>query len=291
MDVCENRRANRNYPSTAVVRNQNFVALSYLHDVTPAVLAGDKSPEPLVVLWGCFADQQQAKEWVEKDGSRAIVDMTIDVMDMYEFPPFELVDERKIKTTYRHGEHDAIMKGQQEEAEKVQRFRKHCDSNNIQASETVVDVVEKEVLNACTGATELKPVTTVTKAQKRPFEARALGSAKPLLSKDQVGDAAVDKPEEEQTEEEKARALQSLREHDEKWEREGVATEVVRDYFPGEEDAETLARQAAAPRNPELFQPRVDASLRKDAKSIFRDNVGLPGSMLVANSDGGGPRR
>lgn len=281
---CQERAAKKNFPSAGVVRNQNFVAMSYLHDVSEAVLAGEKSPEPLVILWACFPDVQQAKEWVDNEGSRSIQDMVIDVVDMYEFLPFELADESKIKVTYRHSEHNAIMAGQQEEEKKVERFRDHCNRSNITAPETVIDVAEKEFRDVVTGETSFRPVTTVQKSDKRPFEATARSARKgPIL----VPKDVLQTSDENSCSEEAARQI--LARQNRAWEEEGSAVAATRDYYPGDDDAESLRKQVEAnPKTNLPFRPYVDPSRLRDPAPVFQDNVGLPGSMLVGQSDGGG---
>jgi hypothetical protein len=279
---CGNRRAKK-FPPLATVLNQQSVVLSYLHDVTEPVLSGEKSPEPLVVLWAVFPDDQSAAAWVKDQGSRAVVDMVMDVMPMYDFPPFELVDQSKIAVTYRHGEHDAIMKGQQEEVAKIQRFRDHCKTENISAPETLIDVVEEEVRDAVTGKSTSKVVTKIQKPSTRMFDAHAQASSEPIVTCDQV------RATEDQESDAGDRAAAQLVERAEKaWANlEDLSPE--REFYAGDVDAEHLRLEAEKPRPVgQTFQPRVDPRTLRDPTPVLSDNVGLPGSVLVANSDGSG---
>lgn len=281
--TCGDRRA-KQYPAIATVLNQKFVVLSYLHDITEPVVAGEKSPEPLVVLWAVFGDEQSAAVWVRDHGSRAVVDMVMDVMPMYVFPPFELVDQSKISVTYRHGEHDSIMKGQQEEVAKIQRFRDHCNTEKISAPETVIDVVGEEVRDALTGVTSVVPVTKVQKSELRMFDAKAQGSDKPIVTRDQV---RATEDQDEETNDILAREL--ARKADEAWSTEGHQLSPEDEYYPGDVDADQLRFEAEKPRPAaQPFQPMVDPRSLRDAAPVLSDNVGLPGSLLVANSDGSG---
>lgn len=277
---CGTRKA-KQFPPLATVLDQKSVVLSYLNDVTEPALGGDKSPEPLVVLWAVFPDDQSATAWVKDHGSRAVVDMVMDVMPMYVFPPFELVDQTKIAVTYRHGEHDAIMKGQQEEVAKIQRFRDHCKNENISAPETLIDVVEEEVRDSVTGKTSSQVHTKVQKPSTRMFDAHAQASSKPIVTRDQVRAT-----EDQDSDFEAARLVERA---EKEWAHLGEELSPEREFYVGDVDAEKLRLDAEKPRPiGETFQPRVDPRTLRDPAPVLSDNVGLPGSLLVANSDGSG---
>lgn len=281
-------KVDREFPMLAEKRNQKVVVWSYLHDITEEVLSGKESPEPLVVLWAVFGDEQAAKDWITKSASRAIVNLVMDVVVMYEFIPIEMVDDSQIKTTYRHEEQENIMSSRLEEVDKVRRFRDHCAQNDMTVPETTIEVDEQQVEED--GVLKTKAVTKVTKSA-RPFEARGQAASTRLTLPDQVSkdtdELAGD--EENDAEADRKRAENALR-----WTNHGTALKPVEDYYPGDETTETLQARLDKKASPEDSVVNPAAAKRAQeiglenyrvASSPFLDVIGLPGSMLNANAD------
>ena len=81
-----------------------------------------------------------------------------------------------------------------------------------------------------------------------------------------------------------------------RWTNHGTTLKPVEDYYPGDDTEETL--QERLNRKPSAEESNINAAALRRAKEIglenysvapspFADNVGLPGSMLIANSDCG----
>jgi hypothetical protein len=69
----------------AEVRKQTVAVISVIDDITPAVLNGIEDPEPIIIVWGCFEDEKQAKHYIYNTASKKVKDVALDTVNMYEW--------------------------------------------------------------------------------------------------------------------------------------------------------------------------------------------------------------
>ena len=90
----------------AEVRKQTVAVVSIIEDPTPSVLGGMEDPEPLVIIWGCFEDDKQAKHYIYNTASKFVKDVILDIVNMYEWVyPYEIskhVEEIKKNIEIQH---------------------------------------------------------------------------------------------------------------------------------------------------------------------------------------------
>lgn len=112
----------------AEVRNQNVAVVSIMDDTTQGVLSGTDDPEPIVIVWGCFENEEQAKHYIYHTASKHVKDVMLDVVNMYEWIfPTELskrVDE--LTEEYRNPSLNKVMNARKTQKKSVLSYSEWC---------------------------------------------------------------------------------------------------------------------------------------------------------------------
>jgi hypothetical protein len=105
----------------AEVRKQGVAVISIIEDTTPAVLSGLEDPEPIVIVWGCFEDDRQAKHYIYNTASTRVVNVMLDIVNMYEWAyPSKIEDKLdEITEEFRNPTLDKVMKARKQQKAKV----------------------------------------------------------------------------------------------------------------------------------------------------------------------------
>ena len=130
-------------PTHLLRRKQDYVAVSWMRDITKVVNQGSDDPEPCCIVWRVFATYDMATEWVRGMGSRYIRDYDLEIVDNYEWLFPEDVDRDKIQEAYRNPEQNRIMLQRKAEADKVVEFEQWCKEKNlpVPATEVLADQI------------------------------------------------------------------------------------------------------------------------------------------------------
>jgi hypothetical protein len=144
-------------PRFAELRNQRYAVIVSLQDFTRGVMKGIDDPEPLVMFIDAFENEDEAKRYIEECLQDYIVNVHLDVVDMYEWLFPEDINPDQITECYRHEELNRIMQERKNQKRELQRFEK-----KMQHQEKSVPVTE---------VTDLMPRTDqITRDQDRAFE-------------------------------------------------------------------------------------------------------------------------
>ena len=161
----------------AEVRNQTVAVVSIMNDTSPSVLNGSEDPEPIVIVWGCFENESQAKNYIYNTASKLVKDVTLDVVNMYEWIfPTEIerrVDE--LTEEYRNPSLNKIMNSRKAQKKSVMSYDEWCKSEGqspayleINATKETEDSTEVKTevkktedfkISVATKETENEPVT------------------------------------------------------------------------------------------------------------------------------------
>lgn len=112
----------------AEVRKQAVAVVSIIEDPTPAALNGLEDPEPVVIIWGCFEDDKQAKHYIYNTASKKVKDLMLDIVNMYEWIyPYEVSKRvEEIEEEHRNPTLDKMMKSRKQQKAKVLSYEEFC---------------------------------------------------------------------------------------------------------------------------------------------------------------------
>lgn len=141
-----------NVSRNAEVRSQAVAVVTIIEDNTPAVLNGHEDPEPIVIVWGCFENESMAKAYIYSVASSKIRDVTLDVVNMYEwvFPTEISKHADSIAEEYRNPTLNKVMNSRKKQKASVMSYEEWCQKegqapasieiNAIKESEESTDV-------------------------------------------------------------------------------------------------------------------------------------------------------
>lgn len=133
------RTTSTRVPLSCKIEGQNFAAISFLKDITPRVLKGQDTPEPMVIIWGAFKTLDDAEKWAKRAQS-SIVDYNIDIVDMYVPLSIQHVNTENIETKYRHEHQNEIMGSIDRGHQHVGDFEEYCDGQGLDVPTTDIDI-------------------------------------------------------------------------------------------------------------------------------------------------------
>ena len=112
----------------AEVRNQSVAVVTIMSDTTATVLNGAEDPEPIVIVWGCFENEAQAKHYIYNTASKFVKDVMLDVVNMYEWVfPTEIekrVDE--LTEEFRNPSLNKVMNSRKAQKKSVMSYSDWC---------------------------------------------------------------------------------------------------------------------------------------------------------------------
>ena len=163
----ENGEVGRN----AEVRNQSVAVISILDDLTPAVLNAIEDPEPVVIVWGCFENDKQAKDYIYNTASKYVKDLMLDIVNMYEWVyPTEIAKRvEEIDEEFRDPTLNKVMKSRKQQKEAVLSYEEWVKTQDMQPS-----VLEINATKANEDSTEVK--TEVKKSDDVTMQVSLRGS-------------------------------------------------------------------------------------------------------------------
>ena len=120
----------------AEVRKQSVAVISVIDDISPSVLNGLEDPEPIIIVWGCFEDDKQAKHYIYNTASKRVKDVMLDIVNMYEWSyPTEMakhVDE--IDEDYRHPTLSKVMSSRKKQKASVMSYEEWVRNQQMEPS-------------------------------------------------------------------------------------------------------------------------------------------------------------
>ena len=129
----------------ADVRNQAVAVVSIIEDTTAPVLNGVEDPEPIVIVWGCFKDEAQAKHYIYNTASKYVRDVMLDVVNMYEWVfPTELskrVDE--LDEEFRNPSLSKVMKSRKAQKKSVLSYSEWCAQEGQEPSSLEISAIKE----------------------------------------------------------------------------------------------------------------------------------------------------
>lgn len=141
----------------AEVRGQAVAVVTILEDQSPPVLNGVEDPEPIVIVWGCFESEAQAKHYIYNTASKYVKDVMLDVVNMYEWVyPTEIskhVDE--ITEEFRNPSLNKVMNSRKTQKKSVLSYDEWCKREGQEASSLEINAT-KETEDSTEVKTEVK---------------------------------------------------------------------------------------------------------------------------------------
>lgn len=104
------------------LRNQKVAVISIIDDITQTVLKGIEDPEPIIIIWGCFEDEDQAKHYIYYTSQEKVRDVSLDIVNMYEWVFPTKIDVENIQEKYRDETLDKVMKARKTNKNNVLKF-------------------------------------------------------------------------------------------------------------------------------------------------------------------------
>lgn len=139
-------RGVREVPGHLLRRKQDFVVVSILKDVSKHVLSQEQDPEPVLIFWRAFPSYAIAKAWTKTMGARHVTNVSLDIVDAYEWLFPEDVDMEHVDEGYRNSEQDKVMRQRKIEKDKVLDFESWHKAEGKTMPVTEVIVPDKELL-------------------------------------------------------------------------------------------------------------------------------------------------
>ena len=120
----------------AEIRKQMVAVISIIEDTTPAVLEGLEDPEPIVIVWGCFEDDHQAKHYIYNTASKHVTDVMLDIVNMYEWVYPTQIEEKleEITEEFRNPTLDQVMRTRKQQKSKVDSYEDWLKKENREPS-------------------------------------------------------------------------------------------------------------------------------------------------------------
>lgn len=144
-------------PRLAELRNQRYAVVVTLQDFSKEVLKGHDDPEPLVMFVDAFENEDEARKYMDEVLQDYIVNVHMDVVDMYEWLFPEDINPDQITEHYRHEELNRIMQERKNQKRELTKFEKKMARDKKTVPETVV--------------TDLQPKTEkITRDQDKAFD-------------------------------------------------------------------------------------------------------------------------
>lgn len=127
-DEKENGSETGDVSRNAEVRNQSVAVVTIMNDSSAPVLNGSEDPEPIVIVWGCFENESQAKHYIYNTASKFVKDVMLDVVNMYEWVfPTEIekrVDE--LTEEFRNPSLNKVMNSRKSQKKSVMSYSDWC---------------------------------------------------------------------------------------------------------------------------------------------------------------------
>lgn len=165
----------------AEVRGQSVAVVTILEDKCPPVLNGVEDPEPIVIVWGCFESEAQAKHYIYNTASKYVKDVMLDVVNMYEWVyPTEIskhVDE--ITEEFRNPSLNKVMNSRKTQKKSVLSYDEWCKREGQEASSLEINAI-KETEDSTEVKTEVKKTEDfkISVSTKSPDEKKEDGDKK-----------------------------------------------------------------------------------------------------------------
>jgi len=141
----------------AEVRNQSVAVVTIMSDTTATVLNGAEDPEPIVIVWGCFENEAQAKHYIYQTASKFVKDVMLDVVNMYEWVfPTEIekrVDE--LTEEFRNPSLNKVMNSRKAQKKSVMSYSDWCKQEGQEPSMLEISAT-KETEDSTDVKTEVK---------------------------------------------------------------------------------------------------------------------------------------
>jgi hypothetical protein len=120
----------------AEVRGQTVAVVTIFEDTSPEVLSGQKDPEPIVIIWGCFENEEVAKRFIYTTLSKFVKDVSLDIVNMYEWVyPTQIADHvDEISEQYRNPSLNKIMNSRKIQKKAVLSYDEWCKTEGQQPS-------------------------------------------------------------------------------------------------------------------------------------------------------------
>jgi hypothetical protein len=156
----------------AEVRNQTVAVVTIIEDTSPAVLNGTEDPEPIVIVWGCFENEAQAKHYIYSTASKFVKDVMLDVVNMYEWVfPTEIskrVDE--LTEEFRNPSLNKVMNSRKSQKKSVMNYSEWCKTEGQEPAMLEISAI-KETSESTEVKTEVRKtedfkVSVSTKEEK-----------------------------------------------------------------------------------------------------------------------------
>ena len=137
---------------SAEVRGQTVAVVTIFEDTSPDVLSGQKDPEPIVIVWGCFENEEVAKRFIYTTLSKFVKDVSLDIVNMYEWVyPTQIADHvDEISEQYRNPSLNKIMNSRKTQKKAVLSYDEWCKTEGQEPS-----VLEISATKATADATEV----------------------------------------------------------------------------------------------------------------------------------------
>jgi hypothetical protein len=170
----------------AEVRGQSVAVVTILEDQSPPVLNGVEDPEPIVIVWGCFENEAQAKHYIYNTASKYVKDVMLDVVNMYEWVyPTEIskhVDE--ITEEFRNPSLNKVMNSRKLQKKSVLSYDEWCKREGQEASSLEINAI-KETEDSTEVKTEVKKtedlkITVATKSTEKKMDEKSNDTEQPV---------------------------------------------------------------------------------------------------------------
>jgi len=117
----------------AEVRNQKVAVVTIMDDLTPVAQKGLEDPEPIIIIWGCFESELKAKHYILNTAQEKIKDVSLDVVNMYEWIFPTEIDCEQVEEQYRDQTLDKVMKARKNQKNAVLSFEDWCKNEGKEA--------------------------------------------------------------------------------------------------------------------------------------------------------------
>jgi hypothetical protein len=128
----------------AEARNQKVAVVSVINDLTPSVLKGIEDPEPVVIIWGCFENEDKAKHFIFNTAQEKVRNVMLDVYNMYEWVYPTEMDIEQVEEQYRDPTLTKVMKARKSQKSAVMTFEEWCKREGKEAPTLEIDATDEK---------------------------------------------------------------------------------------------------------------------------------------------------
>jgi len=139
LHVAPQEDGTNNVPHELLQRKQDFFVASWLRDISKGAILQMDDPEPALIVWRFFADEDSARRWIKDTASHYVRDFDLEVLDTYEWLFPEDIDRSLMQESYRNPEQEKVLLASRQERQKVLDFEHWCKDKGVETP--VVEVI------------------------------------------------------------------------------------------------------------------------------------------------------